>query len=164
MGPAEDADFTAFVLAAQHRLRRTAWLICGDHHRSQDIVQTAFARMYSRWAALSRNGDPYAYAHRVVVNAAVDEGRRAWRREHVTEAVPDRAAPAAGEIAAEVMAALAALPRGQRAVVVLRHIEDLDVETTAQVLGISPGTVKSQAAKGRATLRAKLSSEFGALR
>jgi RNA polymerase sigma factor (sigma-70 family) len=78
--------------------------------------------------------------------------------------VPDRAAPVPDGLTAEVLAALAALPRRQRAVVVLRYVEDLDVESTAQVLGINPGTVKSQAAKGLATLRATLSSQSGALR
>jgi RNA polymerase sigma-70 factor (sigma-E family) len=164
MGPAQEADFAAFVLAAQPRLRRTAFLICGDWHHAEDIVQTALAQVYSRWARLSVAGDPGGYVHRAVVNAAIDVRRRPWRRERATDRLPDRVDAPDDGLTVEVLAALSGLPRRQRAVVVLRYVEDLDVEATAALLGISSGTVKSQAAKGLATLRTVLGADRGVLR
>jgi RNA polymerase sigma-70 factor (sigma-E family) len=130
--------------------------VCGDWHRAEDIVQTALAQVYARWDRIRREDGPQGYAHRAVVNAAIDERRRPWRREHATEFLPDRGAPADDGITPGVLEALATLPRRQRAVVVLRYVEDLDVEQTAALLGISTGTVKSQASKGLASLRAHL--------
>jgi RNA polymerase sigma-70 factor (sigma-E family) len=166
MGPTEDAEFSAFVLSSQRRLRRTAYLICGDRHRAEDIVQTAFAHVYSRWARICAVDCPKGYVHRAVVNAAIDERRRPWRREHATDVLPERnTAPEEG-LTAELVSALAALPRRQRAVVVLRYVEDLDVEATARLLGIAPGTVKSQAARGLVALRGLVTNgaDEGALR
>lgn len=88
--------------------------------------------------------------------AETGTGRRPWRRERATEVLPERAAPIDDGITPAAPEAVAALPRRQRAVVVLRYVEDLDVERTAALLGISPGTVKSQASKGLASLRAHL--------
>ena len=156
MGSDQDADFAAFVLSAQRRLRRVAYLVCGDWHRAEDIVQTALAQVYARWDRIRREDGPEGYAHRAVVNAAIDERRRPWRRERATDVLPDRVAPTDDGITPAVLDALATLPRRQRAVVVLRYVEDLDVEQTAELLGISTGTVKSQASKGLASLRAHL--------
>ena len=125
-------------------------------------MQTALAQVYSRWARLSGD-DPGGYVHRAVVNAAIDQRRRPWRRELSAAHLPDRSAPPADGLTVEVLGALAELPRRQRAVVVLRYVEDLDVDTTAALLGISPGTVKSQAAKGLAALRAALGADRGVL-
>ena len=152
-----DVEFAAFVLGAQRRLRRVAYLVCGDWHRAEDIVQTALAQVYARWDRIRREDGPEGYAHRAVVNAAIDERRRPWRRERATDVLPDRAAPIddAG-VTPVVLEALATLPKRQRAVVVLRYVEDLDVEATAALLGISTGTVKSQASTGLASLRAHL--------
>lgn len=153
-----DHEFAAFVLSTQRRLRRVAYLVCGDWHRAEDIVQTALAQVYARWDRIRREDGPEGYVHRAVVNAAIDEGRRPWRRERATEVLPDRATPPDDDgVTPRVIEALASLPKRQRAVVVLRYVEDLDVEQTAALLGISTGTVKSQASKGLASLRAHLS-------
>jgi RNA polymerase sigma-70 factor (sigma-E family) len=144
-----DSEFAASVLSSQRRLRRVAYLVCGDFHRAEDIVQTALAQVYARWDRIRREDGPEGYAHRAVVNAAIDERRRPWRREHATGFLPDRVAPADDGITPAVLAALATLPRRQRAVVVLRYVEDLDVEQTAALLGISTGTVKSQGSAGK---------------
>lgn len=152
-----DAEFAAFAIPAQRRLRRVAYLVCGDWHRAEDIVQTALANVYARWERIRRDEGPEGYAHRAVVNAAIDERRRPWRRERPVEFLPERAAPAQDGITLAVLEALATLPPRQRAVVVLRFVEDLDVEQTATLLGISPGTVKSQTSKALANLREHLS-------
>jgi len=154
---AADGEFAAFVLSSQRRLRRVAYLVCGDWHRAEDIVQTALAQVYSRWDRIRREDGPEGYVHRAVINAAIDEGRRPWRRERATKVLPDRPAPTDDGITPAVLEALATLPKRQRAVVVLRYVENLDIEQTAALLEISPGTVKSQASKGLASLRAHLS-------
>ena len=153
-----DAEFVAFVAASQDQLRRVAYLMCGDWHRAEDVVQTALAGVYVKWSRIREVPGPWPYARRAVVNATVDEGRRPWRREHVGHEPAEVAAPEGPGLDDGTLRALSALPARQRAVVVLRYIEDLDVETVAELLGISAGTVKSQAARGLATLRERLAS------
>jgi RNA polymerase sigma-70 factor (sigma-E family) len=150
-----DEEFAAFVIATQHRLRRVAFLVCGDWHRAEDIVQTALTQVYARWERIRPAEGPVGYARRAVVNAAIDERRRPWRREHTVDRLPDVAAAPAREAygGSAIDQAIAALPPRQRAVIVLRYIEDLDVESTAALLGISPGTVRSQATRGLASMR-----------
>lgn len=138
-----DAEFAAFVLGAQRRLRRAAYLVCGDWHRAEDIVQTALAQVYVRWERIRREDGAWAYARRAVVNAAIDDGRRPWRREHVVDRMPDIPVAADHGLTTALAEALSGLPPRQRAVVVLRYVEDLDVDTTAALLNISTGTVKS---------------------
>jgi RNA polymerase sigma-70 factor (sigma-E family) len=152
-----DQAFVEFVETANPSLRRTAYLISGDRHKADDIVQDALYKLYLHWSKINRVGNPFAYARRMVVNAAYDGGRRPWRREHSIADVPEQ--PVATDFASghadrdEVLAALRTLAPRQRACVVLRYYEDLSVEQAAEVLGCSEGTVKSQAARGLETLR-----------
>jgi len=155
-GVAEDA-FVGFVLGSQAQLRRLAYLVCGDWHRAEDIVQTALVKMYVHWARIRRDEGPEPYARRAVVNAAIDERRRPWRREHAVPNLPDSPAVIEPSMDAIVVEALLSLAPRQRAVVALRYVEDLDVAQTSYILGISTGTVKSQAAKGLEALRKRLS-------
>ncbi len=154
-----DQEYVEFVAAASASLRRTAFLVCGDWHRADDVVQDALCKLYRSWAKVDRDGNPLAYARRTVVNAALDSGRRPWRREVPTADLPTDRVPSYDDPAAghadrdEVLTALATLAPRQRACVVLRYYEDLSVEQTAQILGCSEGTVKSQAARGLDTLR-----------
>ena len=151
-----DQDFVEFVETTSPSLRRTAYLMCGDRHKADDIVQDALYKLYLAWPKVRRVGNPFAYARRMVVNVAHDGGRRPWRREVATAAVPDTTADdfAAGHAERdEVLDVLRGLPPRQRACVVLRYYEDLSVEQTAEILGCSTGTVKSQAARGLDTLR-----------
>ncbi|MGQ0847054.1 MAG: SigE family RNA polymerase sigma factor [Sporichthyaceae bacterium] len=159
-----DAEFSAFVAGHERGLRRTAWLACGDVHRADDVVQTVLTRLYLRWSRLDRREDLLSYARRAVLNAALDERRRPYRRREVTTAelpdVPAGTFEGHAEDQLALLAAIATLPPGQRSVVVLRFAEGLDVEETARVLGIATGTVKSQSAKGLAALRARLGPRF----
>ncbi len=152
----DEEEFAAFVRGSQRRLRRLAFLVCGDWHRAEDVVQTALARLYSRWPTIRRDEGPDRYANRAVVNAAIDDRRRPWQREQATEQLPDTAERIEDGLTLALVEALAKLPARQRAVVVLRYIEDVDVDTTADLLGITTGTVKSQAAKGLAGMRVLL--------
>ncbi|MEU5691335.1 SigE family RNA polymerase sigma factor [Actinosynnema sp. NPDC020468] len=152
-----DREFDAYVDARARVLRRTAYLLCGDWHRAEDLVQTALTKLYAAWPRIHRDGSVDAYARKVLVRAAIDESRRPWRRETAVAALPevggagDTTSDAAADL--DVRAALARLPAGQRAVVVLRYWEDLSVAETARLLGNTEGTVKSQSAKGLAALR-----------
>ncbi|TCO65012.1 SigE family RNA polymerase sigma factor [Actinocrispum wychmicini] len=150
-----DRDFGEYVDARALVMRRTAYLLCGDWHRAEDLVQTALAKMYAVWPRLVRVESLDAYARKVLVRTAIDESRLAFRRrETAVSAVPDSAFDSA-DVASrlDVRAALAALPARQRAVVVLRYWDDQSIEETARILGCSTGTVKSQASKGLAALR-----------
>ena len=118
-----DAEFAEFGRESQRRLRRLAFLVCGDWHRAEDVVQTALARLYSRWSVIRREEGPDRYAHRAVVNAAIDDRRRPWRRrEQATEVLPEIAQHVDDDLTASLVEALAGLPTRQRAVVVLRYI------------------------------------------
>ncbi|MFF0339885.1 SigE family RNA polymerase sigma factor [Kribbella sp. NPDC004875] len=152
-----DREFVEFVEEAGEALRRTAFLVVGDRHRADDVVQDALYKLYLAWPKVRRVGNPFAYARRIVVNAAYDGRRRPWRREVAIADVPDQVDLddfANGHAERdEVLEALRSLGPRQRACVVLRYYEDLSVEQTAEILGCSEGTVKSQAARGLDTLR-----------
>ncbi len=152
-----EADFRGWVSEQRPRLRRTAFLLCGDWWLADDLVQDACTRMFSVWDRVRSSGSPDAYARRVLVNLYLDHRRRPSRREHPVDAVPDAPTPGSSpESYDAVVAALRDLAPGQRAVLVLRFWDDLTLEETAAALGASLGTVKSQSSRGIAALRAAL--------
>ncbi len=147
--------FAEFVAARSPALIATAWLLTGDHGRAEDLVQEALARTWPRWTRI-RGDAPERYVRRTMVNLNISWWRRRWRGERPTEVLPQPALADVGEQADlrhVVRRALADLPPRQRAVVVLRYFEDWSEAQTAQALGCSPGTVKSQAARAVARLR-----------
>jgi RNA polymerase sigma-70 factor (sigma-E family) len=146
--------FEAYVAARGDALHRTAYLLTHDHGLAEDLVQTALAKAWGAWSRI--DGEPDAYVRKVMVNTFATWWRRRWNGEHPTEHLPERAAPDHGDdvvTRSSLVAALALLPRRMRAVVVLRYFEDLTEAQTADVLGISVGTVKSQTSKALAQLR-----------
>jgi len=148
-----EEEFRRFVSARLDALRGLAYLTCGNWQAAEDAVAHSLARLYTRWSKVTT---PERYAARMVVRAAVDEVRRPWRREVVTPDLPDVGEPDASAVLADrlyIRSALRQLPAGQRAVLVLRYYADFSVDETAEALGRSPGTVKSQTARGLATLR-----------
>lgn len=155
---AAEAAFTEFAAASRARLRSTAYLLCGDWDRASDHVQEGLIRVYVAWPRLLRGGGELAYARKAVVSAFLDSARRRMSTERPTADHPDRGSgeDVAGAVAdrAALMAALARLPERQRACVVLRYFEELDVRETAAALGCSEGTVKSQTSRALASLRA----------
>ena len=158
---ARDDEFVAYYTARVGPVRNTAYLLCGDWHTAEDLTQTAFVKLYRHWKRLPAEGVD-AYMRRIVVNTFLSH-RRDRRREQVVADPPDTAVPdaiAAAEAGtdrrAEIVAALQALPARQRAVVALRHLEDMSIAEVAAALGMAEGTVKSQAARGVAALRRAL--------
>lgn len=158
-----DSEFTEFVIGGHRRLLQFAYLLCGDWHRAEDAVQAAFIRMYAAWPRIRNGAGVEAYVRKTILSAIRDDARRPWRRERPTDRLPDRYVhDRAGQVDARLLlvSALQAVPRRQRAAVVLRYFGELSVEETAEVLGCSPGTVKSQTARGVAALR-KIFAESG---
>lgn len=148
----DEQEFTAWAAGTERRLLRSAFLLTGDLHRAEDLVQEALVKVAMRWDRL-REGNPTAYARTIIVRDNVSWWRR--RREvPVDEVAPTAAVSSDPDAAMVVRRALARLTPGQRAVVVLRHFDDLSVEETAVILRVAPGTVKSQNAAALARLRA----------
>jgi RNA polymerase sigma-70 factor (sigma-E family) len=152
----DDAEFLDFAAAVRPQLRRTAYLICHDWDAAADITQEALIRPYVAWPRLEHSTGLRTYARRTLVRVALDGARKRSSQELPTARVPDRAGedPATATVERLVLIdALATLPPRQRACVVLRHYDDLSVDDVAAALGCRAGTVKSQTARGLATLR-----------
>jgi RNA polymerase sigma-70 factor (sigma-E family) len=152
----DEASFTAWAAARQHALMRTAFLLTGDWQRAEDLLQDALTKVALRWSRLV-DGQPEAYARTILARDNVSWWRRRGR-EVVVEAPPEP--PATNDTVASerrmlVTDALNHLTAKQRAILVLRFYEDLSVPQTAQTLGISEGTVKSQTHAALARLRAQ---------
>jgi RNA polymerase sigma-70 factor (sigma-E family) len=158
-----DEEFSAFMVEAEPLLARTAWLLCGDRHRAEELVQSALVRTYVAWPR-ARATDPLAYARRVVANARIDSWRKHRREQLVSpQDLPEEAptvlfSPAEHAHAERdaLVRALGQLGERRRRVVVLRYVLDLSERQVADDLGISVGTVKSAASRGLAQLRALL--------
>jgi RNA polymerase sigma-70 factor (sigma-E family) len=157
MKASDEAEFTEFAATTIRRLRRTAYLMCGDWHRAEDAAQDALVKVYRRWHRIDRTQGLNGYAHQCLVTAVFDQYRKPWRRERLVDSeepggpLPDPGATVDDRML--VVQALGALPPSQRACVVLRHYADLSLEQTADVLGIGTGGVKSQTSRGLARLR-----------
>jgi RNA polymerase sigma-70 factor (sigma-E family) len=154
-----DADFDAFVGARMGALVRFAYALTGDLGHAEDLVQTALLRVYRRSRRMLPD-DPERYVRQAIVNANLSRFRRRRVPESLVDRPPERAGTAdpdsAGEQARALLALLAGLSPQQRTVLALRYGADLSEAETAELLGVSTGTVKSQASRGLAKLRAEL--------
>lgn len=150
-----DAEFTEFAASRAGWLRKVAYLLCGDWHRADDLVQESITKLYTHWARASRADNVDAYARRVLVNTFLAEQRSSWSRWRAWRPIEQDIPGAAVDLDAslDLREALAALPPRQRATVVLRYYADLSIEQTAETLGCSTGNVKSQTSRGLSTLR-----------
>lgn len=174
MDQRDEQEFAEFFVARRDAVRRSAYLLCGDWHRADDFAQTAFVALHRHWRKIRDKQALDAYLRRTLVRAVIDESRRPWRRERFTDVVPetpsapgDATADSVGDtvaIRSALLGALRKVPPRQRAVLVLRFLEGMDVSGVAEVLGCTEGTVKSQTARGLATLRAELGDALDDLR
>jgi RNA polymerase sigma-70 factor (sigma-E family) len=162
----DEADFVAYVTGRLPALRRAATQLAGDAHRGDDLVQQAITKLYMHWRRASRTENLDAYVYKILLRAFLDERRLRWAtvrlRGVLAESEPgdspppgDRAEDPAGGLADRLLLrdALATLPPRQRALLVLRFLADRSVEEAAEILGIGPGTVKSQTHDGLNALR-----------
>jgi RNA polymerase sigma-70 factor (sigma-E family) len=155
---ADDAAFRTFVQENGATLLHAARLLTGDHHRGEDLVQTALTRVYLKW---DRIDAPLAYARKALVTAHIDSSRRRWWGERPTETLPEMAAGESGDVGAaderdELRRLLAGLSPRERAVIVLRYYCDLSEQDAADTLGIPVGTVKSTCSRALARLRVEI--------
>lgn len=160
---AQDEEFTAFVATAAPRLRRVAYLMCGDWHLAQDLTQTTLARMYASWGRIWRHANLEAYSRRVLMNAVFDQRKRRSNTEIVLAELPEAAhagAQATIELHVTLMTALATLPPRDQAIVVLRYWEDHSVQTVAEILDLSATMVTTRSARALTKLRVLLGDEF----
>ena len=151
-----DAEFTAYLHARQPSLLRTAYLLTGDRHTAEDLVQTALAKLYLAWDKVRERDSVDGYVRRILVNEHNSLWRRGWKkREYATETMPEAQAHDAYDegVSGALWEVVQSLPKKARAVVVLRYYEELSEAETAAILGISVGTVKSQTSRALATLR-----------
>jgi RNA polymerase sigma-70 factor (sigma-E family) len=158
----QDAGFAAYFAARSDAMRGTAYLLCGDWHRAEDLVQQTFTKLYLAWRRIQRHEVMDSYTRQTLIRTFLSERRRGWfRNESVGSPSTEPAAPPAGfpDERLMLLEALAKVAPRQRAVLVLRYWEDQSVEQTAELLECSTGTVKSQAARGLATLRGLLEEE-----
>jgi RNA polymerase sigma-70 factor (sigma-E family) len=156
-----DARLADYVRGQWPPLVRYATLLCGDASEAEEIVQSTLTRVALRWRFVADKDNPDGYVRRALVRACIDSGRRR-RREPAVEWVPEVGVPdRTGQLADAdaVRRVLATLPPRQRAVLVLRYLDDASEASTAEVLGCSVGTVKSQSAKGLAKLRELVGSD-----
>jgi len=156
---AREAAFTAFVRDRGAALSRTAYFLAGDPHLAEDLLQTALADTYVRWASVA---DPSAYTRR----ALVSENAAWWRRRSASEvpvhSTPDSVGPddtAAVADRAPVVEALRHLPARQRAALVLRFYDDLSEADTAKAMGCTVGSVKRHTSRGLEKLRRLVDGE-----
>jgi RNA polymerase sigma-70 factor (sigma-E family) len=162
-----EQEFDAYFRARRDAVRRTAYLLCGDWHRADDHAQAAFVALHRHWWRIRDRAALDAWMRKTLVRSVVDESRRPWRRERPDPVLPDGSldGPADGVATRHVLVdGLRSVPPRQRAVLVLRFLEGLDVAGTAEVLGCSAGTVKSQTAHGLAALRLALGDALDDLR
>ena len=154
-----EQDYVDFVRARQASWHRQAFMLTGDGHRADDLVQQTCVDLFVYWRRVMAAADPERYVRAMLVRTFLNERRRGWaRRVRLTDAVPDRPATdstidSASEERPALHAALLQVPPRQRAVLVLRYLYDMSVAEVADLVGCSPGTVKSQAFHGLATLR-----------
>ncbi|MFF2045624.1 SigE family RNA polymerase sigma factor [Kitasatospora sp. NPDC058170] len=155
---ARDEEFTEYVASRSGWLRKVAYLLCGDWHRADDLVQESVTKLYVNWPRAGRVENVDGYARKVLVNTFLAEQRSPWwRRTTRTGIEPDTEGVSVDlDASLDLRQALAALPPRQRATVVLRYYCDLTVDQAADALGCSSGNVKSQTSRGLETLRTTL--------
>lgn len=166
-----DVDFESYVAARQNMHLRTAYLLTGDRFLAEDLVQTAFAKLYLAWNRVHDQASLDAYVRRIMVNEHTSWWRRAWRRNETSvDSIPElprQGGELGGDIATDLYqrdalwALVRQLPPKQRAAVVLRFYEDLSERQTAEILQVSIGTVKSQTSRAVAALRTAWQNEEG---
>ena len=156
MATGTDSEFEEFARARARQLYRSAWLLCGDRHQAEDLVQETLAKVYVAWRKRlgSRIENPAAYAQTVLVRTHISAQRKRSSTERPAAWVPDRAAPEEGQDLRLTLAeALARLEPLDRAMLVLRYLDDVSVEDTADCLGVSSGAMRNRSLRALQRVR-----------
>jgi RNA polymerase sigma factor (sigma-70 family) len=142
----DEDRYREYVTARMDGLRRWAYLVCHDWHAADDLVAVTLGKLYRSWSRAQAVGNLDAYVRTIMLRSWLDEKRRPWRREHVTDEVPETAAEPDPDVIARMslLQLLADLTPRRRAAVVLRFYFDHSVEETAEILGCSPSTPKGR--------------------
>jgi len=155
------ADYLEFATARSGHLFRTACLLTGDWHLAEDLVQETLAKMYRSWRRIDRTSTPVAYANKVLIRTYLSQRRRRSSDERPTDRLPEQAGRADdAELRLTLLDGLAQLTAKDRAVLVLRYWEDRSVEETAEILKLTPGTVRTQSLRALRRLRTLLGDEL----
>jgi RNA polymerase sigma-70 factor (sigma-E family) len=154
-------EFVQFLSGRLPRLHRAAYLLCGDRHRAEDIVQATALNLFLKWRHAKAADNMDGYLHRMLVREFLGQNRGRWARVLLTNRLPEKPVAPSEHVENRdaVLTGLAELPAGQRAVLVLRFFSDLSVAETASALNCSTGNVKSQTSRGLATLRRLMSAD-----
>jgi RNA polymerase sigma-70 factor (sigma-E family) len=154
-------EYVEYVSARLVPLRQLAYLLCGDEHRADDLVQQTITKLYVKWRRVSGITHLDQYVRTMLVRTFIDEKRRAWSRVGLFADAPEPTAPAEASVEDRIVlrAALSQVPRRQQAVLVLRFLCDQSVEEVAETLNCSTGTVKSQTSRGLHALRRLMSGQ-----
>lgn len=165
--PSADAElaYREFASTRAAQLFRLAYLMCGDWHEAEDLVQTTLAKVFVAWGRVRRTGSGESYARKVMLNAFVSQRRLRRSGELPVAEVGDSPAPGAdADLRMTLLSALRQLPPRARAAVVLRYVEDHSIESVAELMGTTPAAVKSMNTRGLAQLREVLGSDQDLLR
>jgi RNA polymerase sigma-70 factor (sigma-E family) len=156
----DDTDYREFASARARQLFRLAFLMCGDWHEAEDLVQTTLASLFVAWKRVRRRNSMDTYARTVLVNAFLSQRRLKRSRELPIAQFADKSAPAVdADLRLTLVAALQQLPPRSRAVVVMRYVEDRSIESVAELMGATPAAVKCLNTRGLAQLRELLSGD-----
>ncbi len=153
---ASDTDFAEYFAARVVKLQRLAYTLCGDWHLADELTQATFVRLYRQWKRV-KSETVDAYTRRILINGYLSS-RKLRQREQLMAEPPDRPSRnlTGDPLPVDIGRALACLPPRQRALVVLRYLEDVSVAEAAALMGIAEGTVKSQTSRAIQTLRGAL--------
>jgi RNA polymerase sigma-70 factor (sigma-E family) len=150
-----DQQFTEFARARMPHLYRAAWLLCGDRHRAEDLTQETLAKVFAKWGPRLEN--PAAYARTTLVRTWISHQRRRTHHERPLAALPESPVAADdADLRVVLRTALSELAPLDRAVVVLRYLDDVPVDDVGRMLGLSPTAVRSRAKRALAKVRATL--------
>jgi RNA polymerase sigma-70 factor (sigma-E family) len=159
----DESEYVAYVTARLPSLRRVAAQLVGDAHRGDDLVQQAITKLYTHWRRATQASSLDRYVYRILVRVFLDERRLGWAAVRLGADPVERSQPPTVDVEDRMLLheALALLPPRQRAAVALRYLADLPVDEVAEILGVSPGTVKSQTHDALAALRRQLTVDTG---
>lgn len=155
-------EFEEFAFAHAPRLGRVAWLLTGDHHAAEDLVQDTLTKLYVHWGRVARSDDPVRYARATMLNTYISGRRKRSSTERPTDTVPDGPGETDDSVRLDLLRALATLPMLDRTIVVLRYFEDMSPPDIASHLGLTSGAVRTRTSRALARIRPLLAAGYTA--